>query len=458
MSLVLNVEILGEFKKLSAATTGAEKSLKTLQGKVSTISSRISSSLATIGIGFGVAAVVGGIKDTISAASDQEQQFGALEAVFGNLSGRMKEFASNQNSIGLNTADAARQMALLGSQLKGVGMPIDQVADKTESLIGLAADLAATYGGTTAGAVDSISSLFRGEFDPIEKYGVAIKQSDINAKLAAEGLDTLTGEALKTAKAQAALELLFTGTADAQGQAAREAGTYASQNAALTSKFDDLQAEIGQKLLPIMVELMESINDNWDAIEDLLKKLGDFVVWILKEGLPAIAKLVDNVGGFGALAILVGGLAGSMQILNGRFLLFAASNPALAGALIGIGLIAAAMYTVYQNTKNATEAMDTFTRNQGIQKATSNPIATPEQINAATYRGILEVGQKPVVPPVSTKQTPLKGGSSGKVSGGTVVNNITNVTVKKSTATGKDIATAINKVIKSSGTNVIKAM
>ena len=188
----------------------------------------------------------------------------------------MQDFAAEQYKIGLSTADAARSMTLLGSQLKGYGLPVDEAADKTKELTLLAADLAATFGGTTADAVASIGSLFRGEFDPIEKYGVAIKQSDINARLAAEGLDKLEGEQLKMASAQTALTMLFEKTTDAQGQANREMDTAAARSERLKATFENLQAEIGSKLLPIFVEITTFIAEKIiPAFEDFYAELTD---------------------------------------------------------------------------------------------------------------------------------------------------------------------------------------
>ena len=275
MSLVLNVEILGEYKNLTKATKGAEKTLANLGSKFAKVGKNIGKVVGGIGLGLG-AAVASQIKPAIDAASDLEQQYGALESVFKDIAPAMQDFAAEQYKIGLSTADAARSMTLLGSQLKGYGLPVDEAADKTKELTLLAADLAATFGGTTADAVASIGSLFRGEFDPIEKYGVAIKQSDINARLAAEGLDKLEGEQLKMASAQTALTMLFEKTTDAQGQANREMDTAAARSERLKATFENLQAEIGSKLLPIFVEITTFIAEKIiPAFEDFYAELTD---------------------------------------------------------------------------------------------------------------------------------------------------------------------------------------
>jgi len=140
MSLVLNVEILGEFKKLTAATKGSEKALGNLQKTTKNISSKINGSLALIGVGFSMTAVVRGINETLEAASDLQQQFGALDSVFKNIAPEMKTFAESLTPLGLSSADASRNMALLGAQLKGFGLPLQETSVRTKELTLLAAD------------------------------------------------------------------------------------------------------------------------------------------------------------------------------------------------------------------------------------------------------------------------------------------------------------------------------
>lgn len=275
MSLVLNVEILGEFKKLTTATQGAQTSLSKLSDKASKISKTIGRVIGAIGISLGFRAIVDGAKESIEAASDLEQQFGALDSVFKDIAPEMKTFSKDMNRIGLSSAEAARQSVLLGSMIKGAGFSLKDTGKQTKSLVALAGDLAATFGGPTSDAVRAISALLRNEYDPIERYGVSIKKSDINARLAAEGLDKLTGEARKQAEVQAGLALLFEKTGDAQGQAARESETYAAKMAELQAKMTDLQAEIGQALLPILISLGEWFIEVIPDIQNFFEELTD---------------------------------------------------------------------------------------------------------------------------------------------------------------------------------------
>lgn len=210
-------------------------------------------------------------KDSIMAASDLSQQFGALDAVFGSNSEQLKTFSKSMVDYGLSTADAARYAALLGTQLKGLGLEEQDAIARTQKLQILAADLAATYGGTTADAVAALSSTFKGEYNPIERYGVAIRKSDITARVAAKGLGKLTGDTLKAAEAQEAYELILSKTTAAQGQSRREYDTFAAQLQRVNATYENMKATLGTALLPVMEKFASVL------ITKILPRIEEFV-------------------------------------------------------------------------------------------------------------------------------------------------------------------------------------
>ena len=165
---------------------------------------------------------------------------------------------------------------------------MDQLAPKTDTLIGLGADLAATFGGTTADAVGAISALLRGERDPIEKYGVSIKEADVNARKAADGTDKLTGSAAKQADAQATLALLTDQTASAQGQFSRESDTAAGAQQRASAEYENASAALGTSLLPLMTTfstilagVSQFVADNTTAVTILVGILGALAAAVL---------------------------------------------------------------------------------------------------------------------------------------------------------------------------------
>ena len=198
--------------------------------------------------------------DGVGLASEAEQAVGGVEAVF-------KEFADGMNAeaarawdlYGLSTASYQDLATPLGSLLKNQG--IEDFAGQTQDLIALGADLAAMFGGPTSDAVNAIASLMRGEANPIERYGVTIKEASVNTRLAEKGMSGLEGAALDQAKAMTRLELLFEQTSDAQGAFAREAETDAGRAARSMSKLENAQTRLGEKLMPYQTAAYEFLAD-----------------------------------------------------------------------------------------------------------------------------------------------------------------------------------------------------
>lgn len=291
-------------------------------------------------------------------ASDLEQSSGGVESVFKKSSSTIKKWAQGANQdVGL-TENAYNQLAtILGSQLKNMGISMDQVTGKTGDLITLGADLAATFGGPTSEAVAAISALMRGEADPIERYGVSIKQSDINARMAAKGLNGLSGEAAKQAQIMTTLELLSEQTADAQGQFAREANTAAGATERLKARLQDKATALGTYLLPAYTKIVTAINAK---VEPAFNKLTAFIESTVK---PAIKDLTawynENSETINSYAARVASLAGGALALLGRVLLstgkalvstgkFLKDNYKWISALVGPILAVVAAWMAYQ--------------------------------------------------------------------------------------------------------------
>lgn len=208
------------------------------------------------------AAILAGGIQVSQVASDLQQASGAVDAVFQSQAAGIHEAAASAaQDVGLARDQYSQLASVLGSQLRNLGVAQDALGGQTGDLIALGADLSAMYGGTAADAVGALSSLLRGERDPIERYGVSIKQADINARLAAMGLSDLTGEAAKNAELQATLALLMEQTAAAQGTFARESDTASGAQQRANAAWRDAQAQLGEALLPYIVQAAGAMSE-----------------------------------------------------------------------------------------------------------------------------------------------------------------------------------------------------
>lgn len=99
MSLLLNVEILGEFRNLTAATKGAQGELNTLNGKAAAISGSIHKAFAGIGIGLSFAWVARELNDAAKAASDDAVSLTALDTALKNTTKAHKDLLPEAEAL-----------------------------------------------------------------------------------------------------------------------------------------------------------------------------------------------------------------------------------------------------------------------------------------------------------------------------------------------------------------------
>lgn len=264
-SAILAIRIVGDASDAVQAFNTTQDASKRMEDGLNKASIAAGAALAAIGAAAWSAA---------NAASEAEQAVGAVESVFGATSSAILAYAEDAaQAVGLSQQSYNSLASILGAQLKNMGFAGDELATQTDDLIRLGSDLAATFGGTTADAVAAVSSLMRGERDPIERYGVAIKAADVNARLAAQGLTGLEGEALRAAETQATLALLTEQTAAAQGQFGRETDTAAGQMQIANAEWENAVAKLGESLLPLLVlgaqlvsEFSTWVSENTDLV------------------------------------------------------------------------------------------------------------------------------------------------------------------------------------------------
>jgi hypothetical protein len=329
--------------------------------------------------GFGIAAkAVEFTKTSIDSARDLERNMYSLNTVFDDMAPVMSEFTKNAHEIGLSQKDAAKAATFLGSVLKQSGFSMAETSEQTQKLVGLGVDLAATYGYDVQEALLGMTALFRGEYDPIEKFGVAMKQSEINAELAARGQNNLSPALRRNAEQIVRMELLYQRAADATGAFTGQSGNLFVEQKKLQAQFENMQASIGTQLLPVMGALVE-------ALVPLVDYLGPKISQAVTDSLPALQGFTDLIkdmsdtttttgqtmefltttlgsffgfiaGNFGVLvqlSLLIGGVTLSLQLFTAA-LTFITAHPIIAT----LTALAALFLLVANANKNLTYATD----------------------------------------------------------------------------------------------------
>lgn len=342
---ILSVRIISDSKEAAKGFSQAAGGVDKLEGKVKGAATAMSVASAGV-IAFG--------KEALDAASALQQSTGAVESVFKSQADSIKSLAADAaQSVGLSANQYQEFASVMGSQLKNLGVEQSNLVPTTDKLITMGADLASMYGGTTADAVEALGAVFRGETDPIEKYGISIKQSDVNARLAADGLDGLEGEARKQAETQARLAILTEQSADAQGNFAREVDTAAGSAQIAAAEWENAKASLGEALLPIATRAAE-------VMADLAAKMGENPAVVARVAAAILGLTGALWAGWAAIKVwkaasaIATGVSIAWQVMTGRMVLGNASAAASAGvaasssaaAWIGAGLRAAGAWSL----------------------------------------------------------------------------------------------------------------
>ncbi|WP_311777447.1 phage tail protein [Trueperella abortisuis] len=282
----INVSVLADTKQFrrEMKNLGDVSGLNTLKKGIGTVASKLKDLSKWAGA---AALALGGI--ATKAASDLEQSTGTVEDIFKQYAGIVHQNATAAaNDVGLSRNAYNELASLISTQLKNGGTALDELAGKSHNLIALGSDLAAGFGGSTKDAVEAISSALKGERDPIEKYGVSLRQASIDAKAAALGFTKVGGSLSDEASQAATLALIMEQTSDMHGKFSRESDTLAHKQEVLKARLENMAATLGAYLIPAASAAVGWISDK---VEPALATLS---AWIENTVIPAVRQLADK--------------------------------------------------------------------------------------------------------------------------------------------------------------------
>jgi hypothetical protein len=294
---------------------------------------------------FGAAAFGAGLKRSIDAASRLEQAMGATSAVFGTASSSIEKFArTSASSFGISESAARELTSQIGALLKNMGLTTEEAAATSVELAKLGADLAATFGGSPEEAVLALGAALRGETDPIERYGISLRESGLQLKALEMGLVDSKGPLDANTRAQAALALITEQSAAAQGQFARESQTAAGQTAIARAEAENAAASLGQSFLPIYTRVVQVVG--------ALARVFGSLPGPVQAAAVALVGITVLAGPIRGVATLIGEMAGQLRNLSAQ-----SRNTALAVGAIGV--VALAAYALEaKNARDRTNELD----------------------------------------------------------------------------------------------------
>ena len=339
----LVVKVGADISDFQAKTKNITKDLNKASKELTSIGKTMTMGITAPIVGIGAA--------SFKMAADVQDAMGAADQIFGKSSKEMQSWAKGLSShYGIASGEALEYSNTMGAMLQNIGgLTEEEAAKQSQTLVALAGDLTAMFGGTTESAVQALTGALKGNNAMLDNYGMGVNDATIKAKAFEMGLSDGTGALTLQAKQAATLALIMEQTADAQGQAAREAEGASGTMRALTTEMKNLGASIGEILLPIITPMIQKINEavQWFGALDQQTK----------ENIVRVAMIAAAIG---PLLLITGSLMGAIvniinvgktltTVFTGVKALFTVMTGPIGIAVLAIGALIAAGVLLCQN-------------------------------------------------------------------------------------------------------------
>jgi hypothetical protein len=277
---------------------------------------RLNNTLQGIGIGLTFAGIYSVFSSWLGAASSVEEEMNVLQQTFGDASQGVLDWAkTNADAMSRSEFDLRKYAGQLGAVLAPMLGTKEAAAKMSEELAGLAVDLASFFNKGDEETMERLRSGILGSTEAVDQLGINLRQEHVEAVMAAEGIKKNWKELSEAEKVQYRFMTIMKDTKDKQGDAARTADSYANSIKAADANVQKLQVVLGNKLMPIVKDLVRGFAGFSDGLLEVVQSSSLFETAML--GLVSVGGMV--VAGF--------------LIANAGALLFGAGIVALLGVV-----------------------------------------------------------------------------------------------------------------------------
>lgn len=236
-------------------------------------------------IGVGVA-VAGMAVASVKAASDLEESMNKVKVVFGDSADQIVAWSEDTaTSMGISQQAALESAGTFGNLFDAMGLATKAGASMSTTLVGLAADLASFNNASPEDVLQALQSGLTGQIRPLRQFGIEISEAAIQQEALAQGIKKSTSEMTLAEKVQLRYALIMKQTGNAQGDFQRTAGGLANQQRIMAAQWEDLQATLGEALLPAVIAVVGAFNDLLTVLLFLSGQIKDFSDQVKEAGI-----------------------------------------------------------------------------------------------------------------------------------------------------------------------------
>lgn len=326
--------VTGDFDALSGAAGfgGAAGAMKAFGGAAAAATA---GAAGVAGVAVGAYGALSSLAETARENVETTQNW---ERTLGDTGERILDLASGTTGFGTDLRQLAQDMGTSDEALMQAvqsfatfrtvtGDTSDEVVTMSQDLVALAAQIVATN--PNLGTMDQVvRKLERGMVSGgrmVQQYGLNFDIMDIEARAAAMGLATTTGELSRADLQAAGLSLALEQLPPDYEAVKRAQDSVAISARSVSERWGDLQEEIGKPLVKPLDELREAAVSMAESVgSSVIPMMQDFadILGLIADAAGFAARniptLVDALGGLGGVArTLPGPLGTALTILDG---------------------------------------------------------------------------------------------------------------------------------------------
>lgn len=262
-------------------------------------------------LGNAAGAAVDELGKSVQAASNLSESLSKSKVIFGDSSAQMEAFGNTAaTSLGMSKQAAIEAGATMGNFFVGIGQSQPAAEKMSESMVGLAGDLASFNNLDPTEVLQKLRSGLTGAAEPLRSVGVFLTEAKVKAKAMEMGLADAHGELSEGAKVMARYAVILDETKTAQGDFARTSDGLANTQRTTAATIADAEAKMGEAWVPYAknlesaklaaIEFTTSGLEGWSmlgtAIEKFLGRTNDGFAVSAEEVEAATKKWAASVG------------------------------------------------------------------------------------------------------------------------------------------------------------------
>lgn len=252
---------------------------------------------------FSVKAITDFMGSCLKLGSDLTEVQNVVDTAFPSMSNQADAFAkSAMESFGLSETMAKKFMGTFGAMSNSFGFTEKEALEMSETLTGLAGDVASFYNLNPTEAYTKIKSVFTGETETLKDLGVVMTQAALDQYALANGYGKTTAKMSEQEKVALRYAFVQDQLSMATGDFIKTQDSWANQTRIMSLRFQSLKASLGKGFIAVFKPIIKGINwvlANLQSLADSFANMMEFLTGSSGDsggGNSAVQEVANDLG------------------------------------------------------------------------------------------------------------------------------------------------------------------